>query len=114
MRYQNVYGKGPLDDREPLYHSEPFWIEVDSHPGYRSQVSTFIDNYSHICVDVGVKDAGAIRVATRFNAFIDNVELLQARKDRSRLMVDPVEASQDEEELTSREVKVISQNLDVG
>lgn len=49
-----------------------------------------------------------------FNAFIDNVELLQSRKDRSRLMVDPVEASQDEEELTSREVKVISQNLDVG
>jgi alpha-glucosidase (family GH31 glycosyl hydrolase) len=69
MRYQNVYGKGPLDDREPLYHSEPFWIEVDSHPGYRSQVSTFIDNYSHICVDVGVKDTGAIRVATRFNSF---------------------------------------------
>ncbi|KIL87446.1 glycoside hydrolase family 31 protein [Fusarium avenaceum] len=69
MRYQNVYGKGPLDDREPLYHSEPFWIEVDSHPGYRSQTSTFIDNYSHICVDVGVKDQGAIRVATRFNSF---------------------------------------------
>ncbi|KAM0192686.1 hypothetical protein ACHAPI_008045 [Fusarium lateritium] len=69
MRYQNVYGKGPLDDREPLYHSEPFWIEVDSHPGYRSQISTFIDNYSHICVDVGVKDQGAIRVATRFNSF---------------------------------------------
>ncbi|KAG8665372.1 hypothetical protein FPOAC2_10450 [Fusarium poae] len=69
MRYQNVYGKGPLDDREPLYHSEPFWIEVDSHPGYRSQVSTFIDNYSHICVDVGVKDSGVIRVATRFNSF---------------------------------------------
>ncbi|KAM0489631.1 hypothetical protein ACHAP8_012386 [Fusarium lateritium] len=69
MRYQNVYGKGPHDDREPLYHSEPFWIEVDSHPGYRSQVSTFIDNYSHICVDVGVKDTGAIRVATRFNSF---------------------------------------------
>lgn len=69
MRYQNVYGKGPTDDREPLYHSEPFWIEVDSHPGYRSQISTFIDNYSHICVDVGVKDQGAVRVATRFNSF---------------------------------------------
>ncbi|KAF4949869.1 hypothetical protein FSARC_13371 [Fusarium sarcochroum] len=69
MRYKNVYGNGPLDDREPLYHSEPFWIEVDSHPGYRSQISTFIDNYSHICVDVGVKDKGAIRVATRFNSF---------------------------------------------
>ncbi|KAI8650703.1 Gal-mutarotas-2 domain-containing protein [Fusarium keratoplasticum] len=69
MRYQNVYGQGPLDDREPLYHSEPFWIEVDSHPGYQSQLATFIDNYSHICVDVGVKDQNAIRVATRFNSF---------------------------------------------
>lgn len=69
MRYQNVYGQGPLDDREPLYHSEPFWIEVDSHPGYRSQLATFVDNYSHICVDVGMKEQNAIRVATRFNSF---------------------------------------------
>ncbi|KAJ3541782.1 hypothetical protein NM208_g4436 [Fusarium decemcellulare] len=69
MRYQNVYGKGPLDDREPLYHSEPFWIEVDTHPGYKSQIATFIDNYSHICVDVGMKDQNAIRAATRFNSF---------------------------------------------
>lgn len=69
MRYQNVYGKGPLDDREPLYHSEPFWVEVDSHPGYRSQTATFIDNYSHICLDVGMKNENAIRVATRFNSF---------------------------------------------
>ncbi|KAH6887057.1 glycosyl hydrolases family 31-domain-containing protein [Thelonectria olida] len=69
MRYQNVYGQGPLDDREPLYHSEPFWVEVDSHPGYQSQIGTFIDNYSHICVDVGVKDPNVIRVATRFNSF---------------------------------------------
>ncbi|KAH7134411.1 glycosyl hydrolases family 31-domain-containing protein, partial [Dactylonectria macrodidyma] len=69
MRYQNVYGKGPLDDREPLYHSEPFWVEVDSHPGYRSQTATFIDNYSHICLDVGMKDENSIRMATRFNSF---------------------------------------------
>ncbi|KAH6871885.1 hypothetical protein B0T10DRAFT_589233 [Thelonectria olida] len=64
MRYQNVCGHGSLNDREPLYHSEPFWVEVDSHPGYRSQVGIFIGNYSHICVDVGVKDAISIRVAT--------------------------------------------------
>ncbi|RYP05667.1 hypothetical protein DL765_009769 [Monosporascus sp. GIB2] len=69
MRYQNVYGQGPLDDREPLYHSEPFWIEVDAQPGYKSQIATFVDNYSHICLDVGMKDSNAIRVATRFNSF---------------------------------------------
>ncbi|KAH8676424.1 glycosyl hydrolases family 31-domain-containing protein [Tricladium varicosporioides] len=69
MRYQNVYGQGPLDDREPLYHSEPFWIEVDSQPGYRSQTATFVDNYSHICLDIGMKEQDTIRMATRFNSF---------------------------------------------
>jgi alpha-glucosidase (family GH31 glycosyl hydrolase) len=64
-----MYGKGPLDDREPLYHSEPFWIEVDALPGYKSQMATFIDNYSHICLDIGMTDQNAIRVATRFNSF---------------------------------------------
>lgn len=69
MRYQNVYGQGPLDDREPLYHSEPYWLEVDSQPGYRSQVATFVDNYSHVCVDLGMTDQTSIRMATRFNGF---------------------------------------------
>jgi len=69
MRYQNVYAQGPLDDREPLYHSEPYWIEVDAVPGYRSQLATFIDNYSHICLDLGVTNQNAVRVATRFNSF---------------------------------------------
>lgn len=69
MKYQCVYGIGPKDTREPLYHSEPYWIEVDALPGYKSQTATFIDNYSHVCVDLGVKDPTSIRVATRFNSF---------------------------------------------
>ncbi|KZL72832.1 glycoside hydrolase family 31 protein (alpha-1,4-glucan lyase) [Colletotrichum tofieldiae] len=69
MKYQNVYGVGPLDDREPLYHSEPYWIEVDAQPGYQTQIGTFIDNYSQICVDIGMKDPTQLRVATRFNSF---------------------------------------------
>ncbi|KAF6826526.1 alpha-1,4-glucan lyase [Colletotrichum musicola] len=69
MKYNNVYGVGPQDDREPLYHSEPYWIEVDAQPGYQTQVATFIDNYSHICVDIGKTDATQLRVATRFNGF---------------------------------------------
>ncbi|KAI9729368.1 MAG: hypothetical protein M1834_006892 [Cirrosporium novae-zelandiae] len=69
MKYCNVYGKGPMDDREPLYHSEPFWLEVNAHPGYQSKVATFIDNYSQICVDFGVKDITEARIATRFNIF---------------------------------------------
>ncbi|KXJ89911.1 alpha-1,4-glucan lyase [Microdochium bolleyi] len=69
MRYYNVYGRGPSDDREPLYHSEPYWIEVDAQPGYQTHVATFIDNYSQVCVDIGVSDPSQLRVATRFNAF---------------------------------------------
>ncbi|KAH8895231.1 hypothetical protein GQ53DRAFT_855393 [Thozetella sp. PMI_491] len=69
MRYQNVYGQGPLDTREPLYHSEPYFIEVDGQPGYRSQVATFIDNYSHVCIDLGKTDQTTLRVGTRFNSF---------------------------------------------
>jgi len=64
-----VYGIGPLDDREPLYHSEPYWIEVDGLPTCKSQVATFIDNYSQVCIDIGLSDSSTIRVATRFNAF---------------------------------------------
>ena len=34
MEYSSVYDQGgPLDDREPLYHSEPFWVETHRHPG---------------------------------------------------------------------------------
>lgn len=69
MRYQNVYGQGPWDDREPLYHSEPYWLEVDRLPSCKSQIGTFIDNYSHVCIDIGVTDESALRVATRFNSF---------------------------------------------
>ncbi|RFU31057.1 hypothetical protein B7463_g5273, partial [Scytalidium lignicola] len=69
IHYSNVYGLGPYDDREPLYHSEPYWIEVNANPGYQSHVATFIDNYSHVCVDLGHKDPTTLRVATRFNSF---------------------------------------------
>lgn len=69
MRYQNVYRRGPRDEREPLYHSEPYWVEVNGLPGFKSQVTTFIDNYSHVCVDLGKSKSDRMRVATRFNDF---------------------------------------------
>ena len=67
MKYQNVYGVGPQDDREPLYHSEPYWMEVASHAGLRSLLSTVVDNYSQVCLDLRMEDETAIRIATRFN-----------------------------------------------
>lgn len=69
MRYRNIYGKGPEWDAEPLYHSDPYFIEVNGLPSFQSSVGTFIDNYSHVCVDLGITDWSLLRVGTRFNAF---------------------------------------------
>lgn len=69
MAYCNVYGEGPTCDAEPLYHSEPYWIQVNAHPGYMTQVGTFVDNYSQVLVDLGLGAADRVRVATRFNVF---------------------------------------------
>ena len=66
MEYESVYGNGPLDPREPLYHSDPFWIEANRNPGYRSKTGTFVANYSQICVDLGKTSSNETRVATRF------------------------------------------------
>ncbi|KAG8729955.1 hypothetical protein FRC12_020595, partial [Ceratobasidium sp. 428] len=46
MTYSQVYGQGPLDSREPLYHSEPFWMEIAQHPGHLLKIATFVDNFS--------------------------------------------------------------------
>lgn len=69
MRYYNIYDRGPLEDAEPLYHSEPYWIEVNAHPGYMTQVASFIDNYSHVALDLGKTDGNRLSIATRFNSF---------------------------------------------
>ncbi|CAE6345185.1 unnamed protein product [Rhizoctonia solani] len=66
MTYSQVYNQGPLDSREPLYHSEPFWMEVAQHPGYALKLATFIDNFSQVCLDIGSKNNSTLRVATRF------------------------------------------------
>lgn len=68
MTYSQVYNQGPLDSREPLYHSEPFWFEIAQHPGYTSKVATFVDNFSQVCLDIGSADNSAMRVVTRFNS----------------------------------------------
>ncbi|KAG8714455.1 hypothetical protein FRC11_008407 [Ceratobasidium sp. 423] len=66
MTYSQVYNHGPLDSREPLYHSEPFWMEIAQHPGYQLKLATFIDNLSQVCLDIGSENNGMMRVATRF------------------------------------------------
>ncbi|KAH0607359.1 uncharacterized protein H6S33_002393, partial [Morchella sextelata] len=68
MQYQQVYNEGPLDPREPLYHSDPFFLDINSNPEHKNVTATFIDNYSQICVDFGKSNAGYIKIATKFGS----------------------------------------------
>ncbi|KAI8211645.1 hypothetical protein K4K52_009996 [Colletotrichum sp. SAR 10_76] len=69
FNYQKVYGQGPLDTKEPLYHSTPFYLEMNGSPGYRNVTGLMVDNYSQVAIDLGKKNASTIGVATRFGTF---------------------------------------------
>lgn len=66
MRYRQVYNRGPLDDREPLYHSDPFFFEFNGVPDQKSVNAIFIDNPGQILVDVGYMNSGRYMFGTRF------------------------------------------------
>ncbi|KAF8539040.1 alpha-1,4-glucan lyase [Trichophaea hybrida] len=68
MQYQQIYNKGPLDDREPLYHSDPFFLEVNANPEHANVTATYIDNYSQIAIDFGKTNSGYTKLGTRFNS----------------------------------------------
>jgi alpha-glucosidase (family GH31 glycosyl hydrolase) len=53
MRYKQIYRNGPLDVREPLYDSNPFFIELNGVPGEDVTYGIFIDNSSATYVDMG-------------------------------------------------------------
>lgn len=67
MRYRQVYNQGPLDSREPLYHSDPFFFEFNGVPDQKSVNAIFIDNPSQILVDVGYMNSGRYMFGTRFD-----------------------------------------------
>lgn len=66
MRYRQVYNQGPLDSREPLYHSDPFFFEFNGVPDQKSVNAIFIDNPGQILVDVGYMNSGRYMFGTRF------------------------------------------------
>lgn len=66
MRYRQVYDQGPLDSREPLYHSDPFFFEFNGVPGKESVNAIFIDNPSQIFVDMGYSNSSRYMFGTRF------------------------------------------------
>ncbi|KXJ94870.1 glycosyl hydrolases family 31-domain-containing protein [Microdochium bolleyi] len=69
FNYTKVYGQGALDPREPLYHSTPFYLEMNGTPGYKNVTGLMVDNYSQVAVDLGKNNASTIGVATRFGTF---------------------------------------------
>lgn len=66
MRYRQVYDEGPLDSREPLYHSDPFFFEFNGVPGKDSVNAIFIDNPGQLFVDVGYRNSSRYMFGTRF------------------------------------------------
>ncbi|RKL21233.1 hypothetical protein BFJ68_g2502 [Fusarium oxysporum] len=63
------YGLGALDTREPLYHSTPFFLEMNGTPDRKNVTGVMVDNYSQVAIDLGKNDSHTISVATRFNTF---------------------------------------------
>ena len=66
MRYRQVYNRGPLDPREPLYHSEPFFYEFHGVPEYNSVNAIFIENTGQVLVDIGYSNSSRYKFGTRF------------------------------------------------
>ncbi|MEC4813487.1 MAG: glycoside hydrolase family 31 protein [Scytonema sp. PMC 1069.18] len=65
MRYRQVYNQGPLDNREPLYHSDPFFFEFNGVPDQKSVNAIFIDNPGQILVDIGYLNSSRYMFGTR-------------------------------------------------
>ncbi|MGO8899878.1 MAG: TIM-barrel domain-containing protein [Isosphaeraceae bacterium] len=66
MRYKQVYNQGPLDTREPLYHSDPFFVEFNGNPGTDCVYGIFIDNPAQVYVDVGYDNSRRYMLGIRF------------------------------------------------
>lgn len=66
MRYRQVYGRGPLEEREPLYHSDPFFMEVNGQPELDSVYGIYIDNPSEVVLDMGYYRSDSYRFGIRY------------------------------------------------
>ncbi|WP_235919665.1 TIM-barrel domain-containing protein [Heliomicrobium undosum] len=66
MRYRQVYNRGPLENREPLYHSDPFFMEFFGVPDKENVCGFFIDNPSQVCMDIGFLNSSRYMFGSRF------------------------------------------------
>lgn len=66
MRYRQVYNRGPLDSREPLYHSEPLFFEFNGVPSKNSVTAIFVDNTGQVLMDIGYLNSSRYMFGSRF------------------------------------------------
>lgn len=64
MKYEQIYKRGPLDDREALYHTNPFFMEFYGVPSENIVCGLFIDNASESFVDVGYSNSERYMIGT--------------------------------------------------
>jgi len=57
MQSKQVYGQGAEDDREPLYHTNTFFMEFNGANQETGVTGLFVDNVSESFMDVGQSDA---------------------------------------------------------
>ncbi|ADL50832.1 TIM-barrel domain-containing protein [Clostridium cellulovorans] len=68
MKYSQMYNNGPLESKEPLYHSDPFFMEFYGVPDKKSVYGIFIDNPSEVCMDIGYMRSTGYMFGTRFGS----------------------------------------------
>lgn len=66
--YNQVYGKGPFEEREPLYHADPFFLELNGVPGRDSVCGVFVDNPAQVFMDLGYTNSTRYMLVTRFGS----------------------------------------------
>ncbi|MDJ0597187.1 MAG: glycoside hydrolase family 31 protein [Pleurocapsa sp. MO_226.B13] len=84
MRYRQIYNEGPLDHREPLYHSDPFFMEFNGVCDVGDEDSLygiFIDNTSQVLMDIGHDNSSRYLFGIRFGELDYYFMLGQEAKD---------------------------------
>jgi len=66
MCYRQVYNKGPFEEREPMYHSDPSFIAFNPISGCDSIYGVFIDNPSQVCMDLTYSNSTTYMFGVRF------------------------------------------------
>jgi alpha-glucosidase len=64
--YNQVYGRGPFEEREPLYHVDPFFLELNGVPDRDSVYGLYVDNPAQVFMDLGYTNSTRYLLGIRF------------------------------------------------